>query len=57
MKLQHKILIIGGIFTVLMAYCWAVTFAASMFQAPPAVIVFLLAVVVLVWHRVEEAGK
>ena len=57
MKLQHKILIIGGIFTVLMAYCWAVTFAASMFQAPPAVIVFLLAVVVLIWHRVEEAGK
>lgn len=57
MKLQHKILIIGGIFTVLMAYCWAVTFAASMFHAPPAVIVFLLAVVVLIWHRAEEAGK
>lgn len=57
MKLQHKILIIGGIFTVLMAYCWAVTFAASLFQTPPAVIMFLLAVVVLIWHRAGEVGK
>ena len=48
MNLQHRILITTGIFTIFMACCWAVIFAASLLQVHPWAIVALLAGVVII---------
>lgn len=53
MKLSEKVLFTAAAFTGLMAYAWAVTLAASILQTPPALVVSLLGVVVLIWHRAD----
>ena len=57
MKLSEKVLFTAAAFTGLMAYCWAVTLAASILQTPPALVVSLLGVVVLIWHRADGLRK
>lgn len=57
MKLTQRIVITASIFTVLMAYCWAITFAASLFRTYPAVIVGVLVMVIVIAGRFEGEQK
>lgn len=57
MKLSEKVLFTAAAFTGLMAYCWAVTLAASILHIPSAVVVFLLGVVMFIWHRADGLRK
>ena len=53
MNLNQIILLTVTIFTMIVVYCWAVTFAASFFQTSPEVIVFILVMVIAVWWKFE----
>lgn len=54
MNLSEKVLFTAAAFTGLTAYYWAVTTVAAILHTPPAIVVFLLGVVVLIWHQVDK---